>query len=152
MLATLTGEAEMAKGRSPEAAWARAANLLAKASRMGGAAPEPFLCRVRLAWLQGSWQQAQQRSFEMAVSEGLTLAARGLELKPRQPELLALRGRLYLLRASATGEAATRRNLLELARADLETALAQDRFLSREFGPELQKVVQVLAVHTGRKA
>jgi len=139
LLATVKGAAEAAKLRSPEAAWKQAAGLLVKASHMGGAAPEPFLCRVRLAWLQGRWLQAQHRSSDMAVSEGLTLAAKGFELKPRQPELQALRGCLYLLRARSVTDGPTRRNLVDMARADLETALAQNRFLSLEFGPQLEQ-------------
>ena len=145
LLATVKGASEAAAHRSPEAAWNQAASLLAKASRMGGAAPEPFLCRVRLAWLQARWLQAQHRSSEAAVVDGFTLAAKGLEYKPRQPELLALRGCLYRLRAGASTDATTRRNLLEMARADLETALTQNRFLTLEFRPELKKAIEALA-------
>jgi hypothetical protein len=97
--------------------------------------------------LQGRWSHDRQRPYGPVVAEGFTLAAKGLGLKPRQPELQALRGCLYSLQADTTKDMATRRNLLELGRADLETALIQNRFLSKEFEPELRKIKEILAKH-----
>lgn len=143
--AMLAGEAALQDRSNPEAHWSRAAAFLAKATRISAQEPKPWLDRVRLAWLQGKWLQAQRRSYSPLVSEGLTLAAHGFALKARQPELLALRGCLYRLQAEATAAPATRRNLLQLAQADLETALGQNRFLVRDFQPELLEVRKRLA-------
>ena len=144
-LAMVAGEADASGKRSPEAAWSRSADFLARASRMNFRAPEPFISRVRLAWLHGRWLRSQQRGCEPAVSEGFTVAAKGFNLAARQPELQALRGCLYLLQAASLKEAGPRRKCLERAKIDLETALSQNRFLAHEFEPELKKAIVLLA-------
>lgn len=140
VLAMLTGEAEVFHKRSPEVAWSRAREMLTKASRMNARDPESRKLQARLAWLQGKWLQSQQRECGAVVADGLACAERGFHLKSRQPELLALRGCLRRLQAGAARDAAVRRDLLELAKTDLETALIQKRFLAREFEPELEVV------------
>jgi serine/threonine protein kinase len=145
LLAMVAGEVEVFEKRSPEAAWDRADKQLARSTQINSSAPDPLISGVRLAWLHGKWLQSQRRPSHSVLSEGFARATMGFSLKPRQPELQALRGCLYQIQAASSQKATVRRQLLKLAELDLGTALAQNQFLFREFNPELVKVRALLA-------
>jgi hypothetical protein len=140
LLAQAQGEAEAAARRSPLASWARAARLLARAIRMSPGTPELYEACARLEWTRAKWLRGRQPACGAAVARGLSAAQAGLGVNPRSCGLLALRGALYGMDAGFQRDPALRRNILQLARGDLERALREDPFLAREFAPELHSV------------
>ncbi len=144
-LEMLIGQAEMAKHRSPEPAWSEAKASLIHAMKMNSSAPEPPLYLARLAWMEAPLQSNPVP----AITLGLDAIVRGFKVKPRQPELMALRGCLYMVQAETLADPRKRIQRLEGAKLDLETALSQNKFLSREFAPELEKIKAQLASGNG---
>ena len=144
LLAMMVGLVEAQHGRRPSLAWSQADQFLARACRMNPRAPQPLLARVRLVRLREEWLGAHVGAASSGLMEGFALAAKGFSLKPRQPELRALRGCLYRLEARGAKGPLARLILLESARCDLEAALAQNPYLAREFGPELEAVKELL--------
>ncbi len=140
LLALTEGRAAIQMKGSPEAAWTCAERCLRRAARMNPRALEPILLLTRLAWLQGQWLHSRQQPFRDVMMKGMEATFRGFSLKPRQPELQALRGCLFRLQAWSQVGPRAKNRLLGLAQHDLETALAENGFLVREFGPELEKV------------
>ena len=134
------GEAEAAARRSPLASWERAARLLARAIRTSPGTPELYEASARLEWTRAKWLRGRQPACGAAVARGLSAAQAGLGVNPRSCGLLALRGALYGMDAGFQRDPALRRNILQLARGDLERALREDPFLAREFAPELHSV------------
>lgn len=140
VLAQVQGQAELRDQHPPEPAWSRSERCLGRAIQLNPKSLEPRVEVARLAWLRGSCLSSRSPGFKAVVSAGMEATYAGFSLKPRQPELQALRGCLFRLQAQAEGGDAGKRRLLELARHDLETALSENAFLRREFGPELERV------------
>lgn len=145
LLALVEGKAAALGDRDPDVAWTRAEQCLRRAIRMNPRAIEPLVALTRLAWERGRWLSSRRRAFRDATTTGMEATFKGFSLKPRQPELQALRGCLFRLQARAQAEPGARGRLLGLARHDLETALAENRFLLLEFGPELEQTKAELA-------
>jgi len=149
LLAFVEGQSAARGGRSPDDAWNRSERCLQRAARMNPKALEPLVALARLAWIRSRWRSIPQHAFEDGIRLGLEATFKGFSLKSRQPELQALRGCLFELQAHAATEPQDRERLLGLARRDLETALSENRFLLREFGPELKHIKAVRRVFPG---
>jgi serine/threonine-protein kinase len=128
-LALVEARWRVTRGLDPSLAVARGERALREALRTKPNDPEAHADLAELRWRLAQGQRGKGPSAAAAIDGGLEAAAKVLAFNPHHARALAVQGMLHLERA-------------EVAQAceSLEQAFAINRFLSREYGPVLEKV------------
>jgi serine/threonine-protein kinase len=128
-------------GSSPEASFARAAEALEQARRMTPKAPEVLSVQSELALLRAEHAVAGggERAAEIAA-EGIAALTALEAMAAATPRARVTLGGLYAIQARAADAPETRKEAARRARAELERALVEDRYLKRDVKPWLEEV------------
>jgi serine/threonine-protein kinase len=128
-LAVLEARSRQARGISPEDALARARRAAEQAVRLDSEGPEGYTLLAETDLGLAQWHRHQGLAADHDVAGGLEKTDKALAIDPTYARALAIRGALYLERAEPAK-----------AREAFERAFAIDRFLTREFARNLNKI------------
>lgn len=137
----LAARRELAHGGSPEALLGAARAALERALALNPRSAESHHTAARICLLEAEWMGRQRRSAGERVAAGLREVGLALEINPRRPDTVAVRG---ALRLALAGRDRPDRTALRSAVDDLRAALAANPLLRRDYGSYLETAEQAL--------
>lgn len=134
---------ELRNRRSPLGFLKKAKEALNESLKLNSKDADSYIAMAVCNRLEAEWQQLTKKRASDAIRSGFEMSERALSIKAENPEALAIKGALYLLRAQEEQGQSVRIESARNAQNFLKRALQKNPFLKREYEPFLKQAINL---------